>query len=147
MTFSLSGDICETLGLFLCSTVPLIKVFPWILFTSINFVQMTWGSVTKVYDLDIWCIFANQFALRGLVFLSQFTNHWYCRILIIVVLSGEISRGSVLPYMGYIGMCRCKGYGFQAAYSRIGYINQSVWVQNRVSFFWNWSVGWRFYLD
>ena len=34
----------------------------------------------------------------------------------------------VLPYMGYIGMCRCKGYGFQAVYSRIGYINQSVWV-------------------
>ena len=32
------------------------------------------------------------------------------------------------PYMGYIGMCRCEGYGFQAVYSRIGYINQSVWV-------------------
>ena len=37
--------------------------------------------------------------------------------------------------MGYIGMCRCEGYGFQAVYSRIGYINQSVSVQNRVSFF------------
>ena len=37
--------------------------------------------------------------------------------------------------MGYIGMCRCDGYGFQAVYSRIGYINQSVWVSNRVSFF------------
>ena len=23
--------------------------------------------------------------------------------------------------MGYIGMCRCEGYGFQAVYSRIGY--------------------------
>ena len=34
--------------------------------------------------------------------------------------------------MGYIGMCRCEGYGFQAVYSRIGYINQSVWVQNKV---------------
>ena len=22
--------------------------------------------------------------------------------------------------MGYIGMCRCEGYGFQAVYSRIG---------------------------
>ena len=33
-----------------------------------------------------------------------------------------------LPYMGYIGMCRCEGYGLQAVYSRIGYINQSVWV-------------------
>ena len=37
-------------------------------------------------------------------------------------------RGRVLPYMGYIGMCRCEGYGFQAVYSSIGYINQSVWV-------------------
>ena len=34
----------------------------------------------------------------------------------------------VLPYMGYIGMCRCKRYGFQAVYSSIGYINQSFWV-------------------
>ena len=30
--------------------------------------------------------------------------------------------GGVLPYMGYIGMCHCEGYGFQAVYSRIGYI-------------------------
>ena len=36
--------------------------------------------------------------------------------------------GGVLPYMGYIGMCRCEGYGFQAVYSSIGYINQSVWI-------------------
>ena len=34
----------------------------------------------------------------------------------------------VLPYMGYIGMCCCEGYGFQAVYSSMGYINQSVWV-------------------
>ena len=46
-----------------------------------------------------------------------------------------IKPGGVLPYMGYIGMYRCEGYGFQAVYSRIGYINQSVWVYNRVSFF------------
>ena len=25
--------------------------------------------------------------------------------------------------MGYIGTCRCKGYGFQAVYSGIGFIN------------------------
>ena len=36
--------------------------------------------------------------------------------------------GGVLPYMGYIGMCRREGYGFQAVYSRIGYINQNVWL-------------------
>ena len=34
----------------------------------------------------------------------------------------------VLPYIGYIGMCHCEGYGFQAVYSSIRYINQSVWV-------------------
>ena len=41
--------------------------------------------------------------------------------------------GGALPYMGYIGICRCEGHSFQAVYSRIGYTNQSVWV--RVSFF------------
>ena len=34
--------------------------------------------------------------------------------------------GRVLPYMGYIGMSCCDGYGFQAVYSRIRYINHSV---------------------
>ena len=36
--------------------------------------------------------------------------------------------------MGYIVMCHCEGYDFQAVYSGIGYINQSTYVQNRVSF-------------
>ena len=36
--------------------------------------------------------------------------------------------GGVLPYMGYIVMCCCDGYGFQTVYSSIGYINQSIWV-------------------
>ena len=27
--------------------------------------------------------------------------------------------------MGYIGVCCCEGYGFQAVYSRIGYINRA----------------------
>jgi len=38
---------------------------------------------------------------------------------------GRGGGGGALPYMGYIGMCHCDGYGFQAVYSRIGYINQS----------------------
>ena len=37
-------------------------------------------------------------------------------------LSSGPGGGGVLPYMGYIGMCRCEGYDFQAVYSRIGYI-------------------------
>ena len=36
--------------------------------------------------------------------------------------------GGVLPYMGHIVMCHCEGYGFQAVYCSIGYINQSVSV-------------------
>ena len=36
--------------------------------------------------------------------------------------------GEVLPYIDYIGMCRCEGYGFQAVYSRIEYINHSLSV-------------------
>ena len=36
--------------------------------------------------------------------------------------------GEILPYMGYIDMCRCEGYGSQAVYSGIGYINERVWV-------------------
>ena len=28
--------------------------------------------------------------------------------------------GGELPYMGYMGMCRCEGYGFQAVNSSIG---------------------------
>ena len=31
--------------------------------------------------------------------------------------------GGVLPYMGYMGMGCCEGYGFQAVYSRIEYIS------------------------
>ena len=34
----------------------------------------------------------------------------------------------LLPYIGYIGMCRSEGYGFQAVYSGIGDINQKVYV-------------------
>ena len=42
--------------------------------------------------------------------------------------AGGGGEGGELPYMGYIIMCRCEGYGFQAVYSRIEYINQTVWV-------------------
>ena len=32
---------------------------------------------------------------------------------------GEGRGWAVLSYMGYIGMCHCEGYGFQAVYSGI----------------------------
>ena len=33
------------------------------------------------------------------------------------------ARAWVLPYIGYTGICRWKGYGFQAIYSGIGSTN------------------------
>ena len=51
-----------------------------------------------------------------------------CVVLALIPTSNTLWGGGVLPYMGHIGICRCEGYGFQAVHSRIGYINQSVWV-------------------
>ena len=34
--------------------------------------------------------------------------------------------GEALPYMGYIGMCRYEGYGFQAVYSGIGVFKSEI---------------------
>ena len=37
--------------------------------------------------------------------------------------------GVVPPYTDYMGtICSCEGYGFQAVYSGIPYINPRVWV-------------------
>ena len=60
----------------------------------------------------------------------------HCEYCIMLLFRANLSKpkcggspgGGVLPYMGYIGMCRCAGYGFKAVYSGIGYINQRVWV-------------------
>ena len=45
---------------------------------------------------------------------------------------GELGGGGVVGHchICYIGtcMCHCEGYGFQAVYSGIGYINQRVLV-------------------
>ena len=47
--------------------------------------------------------------------------------------SGQPPPGGVLPYITYVGMCRCEGYGFQTVWSGVGYRNQGVLVENRVS--------------
>jgi len=67
------------------------------------------NSSGVVWTENIWCVFREKAP-----FLSSSGVVW--------------TWGEAPPYMGYIGMCRCEGYGFQAVYSRIGYINQSVWV-------------------
>ena len=45
-------------------------------------------------------------------------------VLKVANIKDKSNSAGVLPFMGYIGMCRCEGYGFQAVYSRIGYTNQ-----------------------
>ena len=55
------------------------------------------------------------------------------------ILSPGGGRGGTPTYVLLIGMCHCEGYGFQAVYSRIGYINQSVWV----SFFRKLIIWWK----
>ena len=42
------------------------------------------------------------------------------------------ARGGILSYMGYIGMCRCEGYGFQAVYS-----NSRVYESERLGLEWD----------
>ena len=42
--------------------------------------------------------------------------------------------GGVLPYIGYAGMCRWKGYGFQAIWSGIGSSNYRKLVYYRIPF-------------
>ena len=59
--------------------------------------------------------------------LIQF-NECILKFRVFLCVGKPLLPGGVLPYIVYIGMCRCEGYGFQAVYSRIGYINQSVWV-------------------
>ena len=57
---------------------------------------------------------------------KRILNQEYRKVHVIFAIAG--GGGGVLFYMGCIGMCRCEGYGFQAVYFRIWYINQSVWV-------------------
>ena len=72
--------------------------------------------------------------------MQMYTGSRLTTVILLFFPYGSLGRGhlrsrGVLPYMGYIGMCRCEGYGFQAVYSTIGYINQNIWVEKRVSFF------------
>ena len=62
---------------------------------------------------------------------------WGLRLICLKPVEESYDKGSAFPGGGggtaiyglYIWvLCRCEGYGFQAVYSRIGYITQSVWV-------------------
>ena len=106
-------------------------------FTTIGAFVITYKRsmpVTSVTEIDGWAeliscrLFAlfsitNSFLYRSRLFPSS-SKRSFSNPLDLLPGGG----GRVLPYIGYIGMCRCEGYGFQGVYSRIGYINQSVWL-------------------
>ena len=69
---------------------------------------------------NYWRSFRNIRALRVLYY-ATFSSTIYLS-------QNAVEVRGVLPYMGFIGMCHCEGYGFEAVYSGIGYINQRVWV-------------------
>ena len=50
-----------------------------------------------------------------------------CEIMKFVNGNLESPGGGVLPYIGYTGMCRWRGYGFQAIWSGKGYGFQTIW--------------------
>ena len=85
---------------------------------------MSLFSTTGTPPSDHGAIFVINSADRSFVFYRINTG----KTLRQVQLTPKCRGGGLLPYMGYIGMCRCEGYGFEAVYSRIGYINGSVWV-------------------
>ena len=83
-------------------------------------------SVTKVVLVGS-IVTASFLALVEFVTFDSGCHHWCCRKCSSSEGQKPPRRGrGVLPYMSYIGMCCCEGYGFQAVCSRIGYINQSV---------------------
>ena len=50
-----------------------------------------------------------------------------------------IRGGGVLPYICYTGMCRWRGYGFQAIWSGKGYGFQAIWSGKGYGFQAIWS--------
>ena len=54
-------------------------------------------------------------------------GHIFLLYLVFCIIEQFPAGGGTAIY-GHIGMCRCEGYGIQAVYSSIGYINQSIWV-------------------
>ena len=84
----------------------------------IYFPYISWPSLRKIFILCIYCfpleISRHCISFEWLIFNNN--THWPLSLL------APPGGGRVLPYMGYIGMCGLKGYGFSA-----------VLVINRVS--------------
>ena len=100
---------------------------PPVLAENLPFLENTSGLP---FPLNILLVFETLPSQRKIMF-SLF--HQYQTFFAFFVCLGNGSwisaeGGGVLPYNGYIGMCRCEGYGCQAVFSCIRYINHSVWV-------------------
>ena len=90
---------------------------------STEYSYIVWGTVYEWQTKDKRLQRSNVNAM------NLYQNNQYLGNIVSLEETFEFCPGAgVLPYMGYIGMCRSEGYGFQAVSSRIGYINQSAWV-------------------
>ena len=106
-------DSCLQISWMIETLAHVVSLFPWPFILAIG---------TYKHDIprrlqELYELWTNQKLQRSYAFKRFSPIHFPRKI-----------PGGVLPYMGYMGMCRCEGYGFQAVYSRIGYINQNIWV-------------------
>ena len=53
--------------------------------------------------------------LVAVAVVASFKIPFYKRVYMFSYGVDGFSSGGVLPYMGYIGMCRCEGYGFSSS--------------------------------
>ena len=87
----------------------------------------TWPSLFTIPEIvQVWVGTRVQ-GLIHLVFYHHFQQNMKDSSLTFFLLYRSPGGGG-LPYMSYMGMCRCEGYGFQRVYSRIGCRNQRVLV-------------------
>ena len=83
--------------------------------------QFPSSAIARRDSNSLFCIMLSRLRLKKRL---NYNKKLYPR----TVRRHKAREGGDRQYMGYIGVCCCEGYGFQAVYSRIGYINQSVWV-------------------
>ena len=74
-------------------------------------------------------------------FLIKTVNIWWGRGWVNPLSTSGGGGGGLLPHIGYIGMCRCEVYGFQAVYSGTGIQIREFGSRIAYHFPGNWSVG------
>ena len=86
----------------------------WIKSNFLWIEKRRFNSGNSVYNLDKHL---GDFVKRILTILLQFEHE---NNFLPSSKHRQAGGGGVLPYMGFIGMCRCEGYGFQVVYCGIG---------------------------